>query len=357
MNIFDNPHYDKHEKVVFGYDEASGLKAIIAVHNTALGPSLGGCRMHPYATEEAALADVLRLSKGMTYKSAMAELPLGGGKSVIIGDPAKDKTPALMEAMGEFVETVSGHYIVAKDMGITVDDLAIMARRSKHVSGVSGTLDEAGQQRDGDPSRSTAYGMFCGVMASVKHRYDRTDLEGLRVAVQGLGSVGYRLASMLQEQGAQLLVTDINAANVQRAVDELGAKAVSADEILTLEVDILSPCAMGAVINDQTVNSIRADIVAGAANNQLATPAHGETLFRRGILYAPDYVINAGGIIDAWYMETRPDDAKALKAHVENIANTLEAIFQESDRAQLPTNVIADRMAESRLQVEQRMAS
>lgn len=356
MNIFNNPHYDKHENVLFGYDEASGLKAIIAIHNTALGPSLGGCRMHPYASEDDALADVLRLSRGMTYKSAMAELPLGGGKSVIIGNPA-DKRHDLLEAMGRFVDTLGGNYIVAKDMGITVQDLSVMKTRTEHVSGVGASLDDTGKQRNGDPSPSTAYGIYCGIMASVEHRFKSRALEGLRVAIQGLGCVGYRLAAMLREQGAELFVSDLNPDSLARAERALDAQVVPAEDILTLDVDILSPCAMGSVINDATVDQIRAKIIAGAANNQLATAAHGERLARRGILYAPDYVINAGGIIDAYYMETRPNDAKGLKAHVENIANTLEAIYRDSHRSRLPTNAVADRMAESRFQSEHRLAS
>lgn len=352
MNLFSNPHYDNHEQVVFGYDEASGLKAIVAIHNSNLGPALGGCRMHPYACEADALADVLRLSKGMTYKSALAELPLGGGKSVIIGDPASDKGSELLEAMGGFVESLAGRYIAAKDMGITVQDLASMAKRSTHVSGIAQAVDANGKLRNGDPSPSTAYGVYCGIMAAVQRQFKRKDLDGIRVAIQGLGGVGYRLAVMLREQGAQLFVNDISPEAMQRAVKELDAQVVSAGEILTLDVDVLAPCAMGAVINDHNVEKIRAKIVAGAANNQLAESAHGERLFQRGILYAPDYVINAGGIIDCYYLDRYDLDSQQspalLKTHVENIANTLDAIYHESTRAQLPTNVIADRMAEAR---------
>lgn len=356
MNIFTNPHYDRHEQLVFGYDEASGLKAIVAVHNTQRGPALGGCRMHPYGSEGEALADVLRLSKGMTYKSALADLPLGGGKSVIIGNPASDKRAELLQAMGDFVDTLGGRYIVAKDVGITVQDLATMATRSKHISGVSQSIDELGKPRNGDPSPSTAHGVYCGIMASVGYQLKRKDLQGLRVAIQGLGSVGYRLAGMLREQGAELYVSDLNPDTLQRAATEFGAHVVPGDAILDLEVDVLSPCAMGAVINEHNVNKIRATIIAGAANNQLATPAEGERLFRRGILYAPDYVINAGGIIDAYYMDTE-QGARELNNHVENIGNTLEAIYHESRRSQRATHVIADQMAESCFQDQQRLAS
>lgn len=354
MLVFDNPHYDKHEKVVFGYDEASGLRTILALHSTALGPALGGCRVYPYASEEAALADALRLSRGMSYKSAMADLPVGGGKSVIIADPAKDKSEALLEAMGAFVDTFNGDYIVAKDMGTEVEDLVIMGRRTKHVSGTRDLVDANGAPRNGDPSPSTVYGIFCGIMATVEHQLKRSDLEGLSVAIQGLGSVGYRLAGMLKEQGAKLYVADTRAETLERAQQELGAQVVSGEEILYLDVDILSPCAIGAVINDESVDRIQAKIVAGAANNQLATSAHGERLFQRGILYAPDYVINAGGLIDAWYMETNPDDAQGLKAKVENIGNTLQEIYRESQRSNLATHLVADRIAEERMGVSSR---
>lgn len=347
--VFNNPHYDKHEKVVFAYDEASGLRTILALHSTVLGPALGGCRMYPYASEEAALADALRLSRGMSYKSAMADLPVGGGKSVIIGDPTADKSEALLEAMGAFVDTANGEYIVAKDMGIDVEDLIIMERRTQHVSGTRDLMDDNGVTRNGDPSPSTVYGIYCGIMATVEYQLKRNDLEGLSVAVQGLGSVGYRLAGMLKEQGATLYVTDTRAETLERAQQELGAKVVSGEEILYLDVDILSPCAIGAVINDESVDRIQAKIVAGAANNQLASSAHGERLFQRGILYAPDYVINSGGLIDAWYMETKPNDASGLKAKVENIGNTLQAIYRKSQRSELATHLVADRMAEKRM--------
>jgi leucine dehydrogenase len=356
MNIFSNSHYDRHEKVLFGYDEASGLRAMIAIHNTNLGPALGGCRMHAYASEADALADVLRLSRGMTYKSALAELPLGGGKSVIIGDPTKDKRPDLLAAMGRFVDSAGGRYIVAKDMGICVPDLLAMAKHTSHISGVGESVDADGQRRDGDPSPSTAYGVFCGIKTSINYLLGRKSLDGLRVAIQGLGSVGFSLAGMLRNEGAELFVSDINAENVQRAVQSFDATPVDPDSVLTLPVDVLSPCAMGAVINDETVDRIQAKLIAGAANNQLARPEHGERLFQRGILYAPDYAINAGGIIDAYYMDTGKS-AQSLKAHVENIATTLERIYHESRQFRLPTQEVADRMAERRFQMGERMAS
>jgi leucine dehydrogenase len=356
MNIFSNSSYDRHENVLFGYDEASGLRAVIAIHNTQLGPALGGCRMHPYASEADALTDVLRLSKGMTYKSALADLPLGGGKSVIIGDPAKDKRPDLLAAMGRFVDSAGGRYIVAKDMGICVPDLCTMAEYTSHISGVRECMDAEGKRRDGDPSPSTAYGVYCGIKTSVDFHLGRKDLDGLRVSIQGLGSVGYSLATMLRKEGAELFVSDINSASVELAVRELDATAVAPQDILGLDVDVFAPCAMGAVIDEQTVEMVRAKLIAGAANNQLATPAQGDRLLQRGILYAPDYVINAGGIIDAYYMD-HGKSAQSLKIHVENIATTLERIYHESKRFRLSTQQVADRMAESRFMASERLAS
>lgn len=292
----------------------------------------------------------------MTYKSALAELPLGGGKSVIIGDPAKDKGPDLLAAMGRFVDSAGGRYIVAKDMGICVPDLLAMAQHTGHTSGVGESLDADGQRRDGDPSPSTAYGVFCGIKASVDYHLGRKSLEGLRIAIQGLGSVGYSLAVMLQKEGAELFVSDINVNSVERAVQELGATAVAPEDVLSLDVDVLAPCAMGAVINEETVEKIRAKLIAGAANNQLATPAQGDRLLQRGILYAPDYVINAGGIIDAYYVD-HGKSAQSLKTHVENIATTLDRIYHESRRFRLSTQEVADRMAESRFMAGERLAS
>lgn len=349
MSIFANPEYDKHEKIVYSYDKASGLKAIIAVHNTQCGPALGGCRMFPYANDEEALLDVLRLSRGMTYKAAMANLPLGGGKSVIIGNPQKDKSQSMFEAMGHFVEEGHGEYIVAQDSGINVDDLKIMATQTQFVSGVNDCLDELGHQRTGDPSPSTAYGVFCGIKAAVKAKLDRTNLDGLTIAIQGLGNVGYRLAELLFNEGVKLIVADVREENTQAAVNNLSAKVVKVDEIITQKVDVLAPCALGGVINECTIDELQANIIAGAANNQLAQPHFGERLRSKSILYAPDYVINAGGIIDAFYIR-EGKSLSEMKQHIEGIAQTLEEIFKQSEVQALPTNVIADQIAERRFQ-------
>jgi leucine dehydrogenase len=347
MSIFSHPHNDGHEKVAFYNDKTSGLKAIIAIHNTNLGQSLGGLRMYPYASDEAALADVLQLSKGMTYKSALAGLPLGGGKAVIWGNPAKDKTDALFEAMGQFVDTMSGDYIVAQDSGVTVDDLQVVGSKTAHITGISKRIDDNGVELNGDPSPSTAYGVFIGVKAAVKHKLQRDNLKGLRVAIQGVGSVGYRLAEYLHKEGAELWVSDVNAASVQLAVDNLGAKAVNGDDIFSLDVDVLAPCALGGAINGETIKLLKTSIIAGGANNQLLLPEFGDILHKQGVLYAPDFVINAGGIIDCYYLTTHKPYSD-MRKHVAEIGNTLSEIFTLSDQSDEATSVIANRMAEQR---------
>lgn len=348
MSVFTNPDYDQHEKIVYSYDEASGLRAIIAVHNTQCGPALGGCRMYPYATEDDALKDVLRLSRGMTYKSAMAGLPLGGGKSVIIGNPQQDKTTAMFEAMGHFVDEANGKYIAAQDSGLSVNDLKIMATQTKHISGVNECQDELGHLRSGDPSPSTAYGVFCGIKAAVQFKLDRKELDGLTVAIQGLGNVGYRLAQFLHQANVNLIVADVCAENTQRAALELNAKVVSVNDILKTKADVLSPCALGGVINKDTIPGIQANIIAGAANNQLAHPDHGEMLLKKSILYAPDYVINAGGIIDSYYMREGKNLCE-MKKHIEKITDNLVIVFEQSQQQDIPTNLVADSIAETRL--------
>ncbi len=347
MNVFSHPEFDNHEHVSFFCDPKTGLKAIVAVHNTSRGPALGGCRMFPYATDEEALRDVLRLSRGMTYKSALANLDLGGGKSVIIGDPRKHKTEELMEAMGRFVEQLNGLYIAAEDSGTSVADLKVMGRRTSHVAGISSHIGFDGKPSNGDPSPATAYGTFVGLKAAVQHKLGRSDLNGLKVAVQGIGNVGYRLARHLHEAGAKLWVYDIHQDQMDRAVAEFGATPVSAEEILTLPVDVVAPCALGAVLNDQSIAKLQATVIAGAANNQLEHPHHDEALMKRGILYTPDFVINAGGIIDVFHERT-DHDADKVRAHVESIGETLHEIFTRSERDGRPTGAIANELAEER---------
>lgn len=347
MSVFDHPEFDNHEHVAFYHDDKSGLRAIIAVHNTNLGPALGGCRMWPYANSGEALNDVLRLSKGMTYKAAMANLELGGGKSVIIGDPRKAKTPEMMAAMGRFVDTFGGKYFTAEDSGIAVTDLQIMAEQSDYIAGVNAQYHYAGEVPDGNPAPSTAYGVFVGVKAAVNYALG-SDLKGVKVAIQGMGHVGYRLASHLHNAGAQLFVTDIYPDGVNRAVEEFGAVAVSPEEIYALDVDVVAPCALGATVNEHTISQLKAKVIAGAANNQLAKEDMGELLRQKGILYAPDYVINAGGVIDIFNQRMESSSNEALRAHIEQIGDTLNEIFTRADAEDRATNRVANVIAEER---------
>lgn len=348
MPIFSHQEFDQHEQVVFCHDKATGLKAIIAVHNTRLGPALGGCRMWPYADEQQALSDVLRLSRGMTYKSALAGLPLGGGKAVIIADPHRDKNDALLHAMGEFVERLGGRYITAADSGTGVAEMAAIGKRTRYVVGAGEREAIGGGIRSGDPSPSTARGVFIGLSEAVLQRFGSNRLNGLRVAIQGVGQVGFNLAQQLHAAGAELWVSDIQERNVQRAIDELGAHGVSQEEIYGLDVDVFAPCAMGAIINDQTLQVLRAPVIAGAANNQLARPGHAEELWRRGCLHAPDYAINAGGIIDVSY-EYNGGTAEQVQLHVEGIGETLRQIFLRAEGEGRNTTAVADMLAMERL--------
>ncbi len=346
MSVFSLSDFADHEQVVFCSDDASGLKAIIAVHNSNLGPALGGCRMWPYASEGEAVEDVLRLSRGMTYKSALAGLKLGGGKSVIIGNPRTDKSPALLDAFAKALNNLGGRYIAAEDSGTSVEDMKYLAERTEHIAGIKDKPTDSGM-RSGDPSPATAYGTFIGIKAAVKEKLGRDSLEGLRVAVQGVGHVGFDLAQQLHKAGAKLWVSDIHEDNLGRAHDELGATVVAPEAIYRADVDVFAPCAMGAVINDQTIDMLKAKIVAGSSNNQLAKPRHGVELMRRGILYAPDYVINAGGIIDV-YHERIGFDRDAMIAHVDRIYDTLLEIFARARTEARPTHEVADVIAEER---------
>jgi leucine dehydrogenase len=348
MSVFSLRDFADHEQVVFCSDDASGLKAIIAVHNSNLGPALGGCRMWHYASEDDAIRDVLRLSRGMTYKSALAGLQLGGGKSVIIGNPRTDKTPALLDAFARSLNQLNGRYVAAEDSGTNVADMKYLAERTPHVAGIiDKPSHEAEGMRSGDPSPATAYGTFFGIRAAVKRKLGRDSLDGLRVAIQGVGNVGFDLARQLTDAGAQLWVADIHEENLVRAREELGARALAPEAIYAADVDVFAPCAMGAILNDETIPQLRASIVAGAANNQLAEVRHGSELMRRGILYAPDYVINAGGIIDI-YHERIGFDRPALLRHLEGIHATLLEIFERADKEARPTGEVADALAEER---------
>jgi leucine dehydrogenase len=343
MNVFDSPDFDHHETVAFFDDRKTGLKAIIAIHSTAMGPACGGTRMYPYLTSDAALTDALRLSRGMSYKNAIADLPLGGGKAVIIGNPATDKSDAKFAAYAEAVNALGGRYVTAMDVGILPADMPIIARGTKFIAG----YDQPGKA-GGDSGPATALGVFAGLKAAVKHRLGADTTKGMRVAIQGLGKVGMGVAKRLHAEGARLIVADTNVKAVAEAVETFGAVAAPPDQIVIAECDVLSPNALGAILNDQTIPHLHARIVAGGANNQLARDHHGEMLRDRDILYAPDYVINGGGIIRvAAQIENWSDDE--VNRRVLAIAYTLTAIFTRAAKDGEPTNVIADRMAVERI--------
>lgn len=336
--IFNELNFDDHEQVVFVSEPKSGLKGIIAVHNTALGPAMGGCRMWNYASEALAVNDVLRLSRGMTYKNAVAGLPIGGGKSVIIGNPRTDKTPALFEALGEALERLCGRYITAEDVGTSPQDMAYVANKTSYVAGLGAS---------GDPSPYTALGCFVGAQAAVKHHFKRDTMDGLTVALQGLGHVGYDYARRLHQAGAKLVVADIDESALERARQEFGAQVVGVDAIYDVAADIYAPCALGATLNPNTLSRLSAKIVAGGANNQLATADVGVMLREKGILYAPDFVINAGGIVKVCYEYLKKPESE-VEAHVREISDTLTEIFTRADAEGRPTSVVADELAQSR---------
>ena len=338
--IFNEVNFDDHEQVVFVSEAKSGLKGIIAVHNTNLGPAMGGCRMWNYASEALAVNDVLRLSRGMTYKNAVAGLPIGGGKSVIIGNPKTDKTPALFEALGEALERLGGRYITAEDVGTSPQDMAHVATQTRYVAGLGAS---------GDPSPYTALGCFVGAQAAVKHHFKRDSMEGLTVALQGLGHVGFDYARRLHAAGAKLVVADIDEAALERARTEFGAEVVGVDAIYDVDADIYAPCALGATLNPNTLSRLRAKIVAGGANNQLATADICDLLRQKKVLYAPDFVLNAGGIIKVCYEYLKKPEAD-VEAHVREISSTLAEIFARADREGRSTAVVADELARSRFQ-------
>jgi leucine dehydrogenase len=336
-----NPAYADHERVVALHDPGSGLKGFIAIHDTSLGPALGGCRLWTYPSERAALTDVLRLSRGMTYKNALAGLRLGGGKAVIIGDPYRHKAPAIMRAFGQAVEALGGSYITAEDVGMTPRDMDLIAEVTGHVRGTSDSVA-------GDPSPFTAHGVFHGIRAAVRHRFGSDCLEGLTACVQGLGHVGFRVAEKLCRAGARLIVADIHEPAVERAVTGLRARRVSPDEAHRAEADLFVPCALGAVLNARSISELKAGLVAGAANNQLAEAADAERLRRRGITYVPDYVINAGGVISV-ALDRPSATRRAILERVETIGETVGAILARAEAEGQTTAAVADRLAEERL--------
>ena len=345
MAIFDViQKHGEHEEVIFCYNKEVGLKAIIAIHNTALGPALGGTRMWNYKADEDALTDVLRLSRGMTMKAAAAGLNLGGGKAVIIGDPKTQKSEGLFRAFGQFVNSLNGRYITAEDVGTSVKDMEHVLMETPWVTGTSSNLGGSG-----DPSPFTAQGTAMGMRAAAKVKLGTDSLKGVRIAVQGLGHVGAHLVEDLANMGAILTVADIDQEKVKTLVSKHGVKGVSSDEILFTECEILAPCAMGAIINDQSINKLKCKIVAGAANNQLAEPRHGDMLRELDILYAPDFVINAGGLINVWVELEGYSKERSMEMQ-EKIYDNLLSIFDSSKKENISTEKAAMRLAEKRIE-------
>jgi leucine dehydrogenase len=340
MEIAEKVTNTNHEQVLVGRDAASGYHGIIAIHSTALGPAVGGTRFWSYSSEEEALTDALRLSHGMTYKTALAGLPLGGGKSIIIGNNAMQNREALLRAHGRFVDTLRGRYITAEDVGTTPADMEIMRLETQYVAGLPG--------RSGNPAPYTARGVFRALQASRKFLWDTDNLSGLTVAIQGCGSVGYYLAKLLHEAGAKLIVTDVNRNSMSRVVDEFAAEAVQPDEIFSVRADVFAPCALGGVINDRTIPQLKVQIVAGSANNQLLEERHGAMLQDRNILYAPDYVANAGGILNGC-VEILGWEAERASRKVDEIYDTILRIFESAQAQGITTNKAADQLAEERL--------
>jgi len=341
MAVFEHPEFAGHERVVHVADRATGLRSIIAIHDRTLGPAVGGCRVFPYATSADAIADVLRLSKGMTYKNALAGLPLGGGKSVIIADP-KDKTPELIRAFGRAVDELAGQYWAGQDVNFGIADAEIVAGVTPYVLGRT-----KGRVTSGDPSPFTAGGVFAGMKGALSHVFGNSDVAGRRVAVQGLGSVGFKVARLVTEAGGRVVVSDVRPESTERAARELGADVVPTEAIFDERCDIFAPCAMGATISEETVPRLRARIICGAANNQLSHPQVGRTLMERGIAYAPDYVVNAGGVLNAFGDFSGVYDVAAVWPKVESIADTVVRILEGADRQKRPSSDIADEMAEA----------
>ncbi|MGH2544563.1 MAG: Leu/Phe/Val dehydrogenase, partial [Ardenticatenaceae bacterium] len=334
-----------HERLYFFTDAGSGLRAMIGIHDTTLGPALGGARMYPYASDEDAILDVLRLSESMSYKAAMANLPLGGGKCVIIGDPRTDKSPELFRALGRAVDELGGRYITAEDVGTTVKDLVYTSEVTDFVAGLPVAMGGGG-----DPSPWTALGVLRGMEACALECWETPRLAGRRVAIQGIGKVGYALAELLHARGAELVVSDVNERALEQAQTEMNVTVVPLDEIYAVECDIFAPCALGAILNDETIPQLKCEIIAGSANNQLKQPRHGGMLLERGILYAPDYVVNAGGLINvAAELEPHGYDEEIAHERVLAIQDNVARVIQRARAEGVPTSVAADREARHRL--------
>ncbi|MGI1805159.1 Leu/Phe/Val dehydrogenase [Exiguobacterium sp. TDN 0502] len=343
FSIFETMEMEDYEQVVFCHDKVSGLKAIIAIHDTTLGPALGGLRMWNYASDEEALIDALRLSKGMTYKNAAAGLNLGGGKAVIIGDAKTQKSEALFRAFGRYVQSLNGRYITAEDVNTTVADMDYIHMETDFVTGVSPAFGSSG-----NPSPVTAYGVYRGMKAAAKEVYGTDSLGGKTIAIQGVGNVAFNLCRHLHEEGAKLIVTDINQEALQRAEEAFGALIVAPEDIYSVDADIFAPCALGATLNDETIPQLKVKIIAGAANNQLKEDRHGDMLEERGILYVPDFVINAGGVINVADELDGYNRDRAMKK-VELVYDAVTKVFEIAKRDHLPTYRAAEKMAEERI--------
>ncbi|MGE0764084.1 MAG: Glu/Leu/Phe/Val dehydrogenase dimerization domain-containing protein [Bdellovibrionales bacterium] len=335
--------HGEHEEVIFCHNKEVGLKAIIAIHNTTLGPALGGTRMWPYASEEEALIDVLRLSKGMTYKAAAAGLNLGGGKAVIIGDSKKHKTEGLFRAFGAYINSLQGKYITAEDVGTSVNDMEYVFMETPFVTGIPKSLGGSG-----DPSPYTAHGVLMGIKASVKEKLHTDSLQGVRIAVQGLGNVGSNLVEYLVKEGAQVTVADIDPERVKKITTKHSLKALDPETIVMSECDVFAPCALGAVINDRTIGNLKCKIIAGGANNQLAETRHGDALMELGILYAPDYVINSGGLMNV-FVELEGYSPDRAFDKTKAVYDNLMTVFKIAKTEKITTHKAADRLAEARI--------
>jgi len=340
--MWDLPDFDDHEAVHFFHDADSGLSAIIALHSTHLGPGAGGTRFWHYENRETAVTDALRLSRGMSFKNAMAGLPLGGGKAVILADRNRTKTPEMLAAFGRMVESLGGQYVTAEDVGITAADMVALTKETKYVSGLPvSNSGEAG----GDPGPFTAMGVYLGVKAAVAHKLGLDTMEGVHVAIQGVGSVGGGLAHLLAKDGAKLSISDINRDHAAALAKEIGATVVGLDEVMRIEADVFSPNALGAILDKVSIAHLNVPIVAGGANNQLATPEDGQRIFDRNILFAPDYVINSGGIISVGLEYLGDGDVKEVNRRVAMIPERLTEIWEQSAAQKLPDSDVADNMA------------
>ncbi len=336
------PDFDAHEEIHFVTDDKCGLKAIIAVHSTHLGPAAGGARFWHYARDEDALVDALRLSRGMSYKNAMAGLPLGGGKSVILAPENREKSTDMLHAFGKAVDRLGGRYVTAEDVGIGVDDMIEVRRSTQYVAGLPNSAGDVG----GDPGPHTALGVFLGIKAAVKHALGKDSLDGLHIAMQGAGSVATGVALHACAEGARLSIADVDHAKAKKLADASGGHVVSTDDVLSLEADVVSPNALGAILNERSIAALRTPVVAGAANNQLATPEDGARLHARGILYAPEYVINAGGIINVCTEYLGDGDASLVRERIHGIPVRLEQIWSESAASGRDPAAVADAMAQ-----------